>query len=285
MRRKNKIPKSSDLHNERATNNSILRSNRFRLNKPDIGEVWSEINKSNNNKKISKFSLTKKHKINESKQRNVVRETKKAKIPTKSKRTTFLNRINHNWLKFATSKKKKLIITSVFFSLLLIIVVNLKSDKKSVLGESNGYSQEELTKIVEDTAKNKIFSLDKLNFKIFIPKGKTLEDLGGVINVSPDKASPAYTYIDKIGQNEIRVTQQEVDADFINNKESKLYKIAVDFQATNTIQINDFKIYYGYNENAHVQSLITLKEDKLILIASSVKLDDSDWIAYVISLQ
>ena len=273
------------MHKEKSSKNSILRSNRFRLNKPDIGEVWSEINKSNNNKKISKFNFTKLHKINDSKQRNVVKETKNAKNQTKSNRIAFLNRIKHYWLKFATSKKKKLIIISVFFSLLLIIVVNLKSDKKSVLGESNGYSQEELTKIVEDTAKNKIFSLDKLNFKILIPKGKTLEDLGGVINVSPDKASPAYTYIDKIGQNEIRVTQQEVDADFINNKESKLYKIAVDFQATNTIQINDFKIYYGYNENAHVQSLITLKEDKLILIASSVKLDDSDWIAYVISLQ
>jgi hypothetical protein len=75
------------------------------------------------------------------------------------------------------------------------------------------------------------------------------------------------------------VTQQEVPKKF------DLEKTATEFQATDIIQIDDNKIYHGYSEKGGIQSLIFIKNDKLITIRSPEKFTDDQWAGYVISLQ
>lgn len=116
-------------------------------------------------------------------------------------------------------------------------------------------------------------------FSLLVPAGSDLEDFD-IVRISPAESSPSYTYLDSFTDNGpiFRVTQQEVPKDF------NLANTATDFQATSIIQIDDNVVYHGYSEKGGIQSLIFIKDNKLISIRSPQKFSDDTWAGYIISL-
>lgn len=106
------------------------------------------------------------------------------------------------------------------------------------------------------------------------------------VRVSPAGADQVYAYIDKIGEAQLRISQQQLPANFQADPASELQKLATGFQATNVIELDGSKIFHGYNDQAGgTQSLIFIKKNLLILIASSKKLDDDVWAGYISSFR
>lgn len=267
--------KKVDKRNLNQSEDNILRSSRFRLNRPDIGEVWSDLSRNRDSNKTSrkKQSIT-------AVLKNGVRPVKNKVIEKKKKLTK-----NRKYNNFKLSKNNLRILISVFvLGTITFIGYKFNHKNSSVLGDNKEISQKDLEQKIEDTATNKVFDSSELKFQVFLPSNKTIQDLGGVINISPDNSVPAYTYVDSINDTQIKVTQQQLDEDFISQKDGKLYDVAKDFQAFDVIQVDDNKIYSGYNEKARVQSLIAVKGNNLILIASSNKLDDQVWVSYYLGL-
>lgn len=121
---------------------------------------------------------------------------------------------------------------------------------------------------------------EKPKFPILYPSGKSPSDFD-VVRISPDGADVSYTFLDRITSDGqiFKVTQQEVPENF------NLDKTAIDFKATSIIQIDDNKVYHGYSEKGGIQSLIFIKDDKLVTIRSPQKFTDDQWANYIISLQ
>lgn len=121
-------------------------------------------------------------------------------------------------------------------------------------------------------------------FSLIFPDGKSDKDYK-VVRVSPDGNAPAYAYADSINGQQVKLTQQELPDRLKTDSATELEKIAKDFQATNVIQVDENKIYHGINEKTHVQSLIFIKNKRLVFIAAPSKMDDSIWAAYYLSLR
>lgn len=121
-------------------------------------------------------------------------------------------------------------------------------------------------------------------FELLYPQGKSEKDFK-VVRVSPNTNAAAYAYVDTVESAQIKVTQQELPDRLKTDSAVELEKIAKDFQATSIIQVDDQKIYHGLNEKTQVQSLIFIKNERLVFIASPQKLSDDVWAAYYLSLQ
>jgi len=118
-------------------------------------------------------------------------------------------------------------------------------------------------------------------FSLVYPGGNKLP----VVKVSPEGTDAAYSYIDRLNGESIRVSQQVVPNSFSYNPDVELERVAKNFQATNIIQIDGKNVYHGYSEKTRVQSLVLIKKDRLIFIASPVQQTDDVWVGYITSLQ
>lgn len=121
---------------------------------------------------------------------------------------------------------------------------------------------------------------EKPAFPILYPGGKTSEDFD-VVRISPPEADASFTFLDRFTEDGqiFRVTQQEIPNNF------DLAKTATDFQATGIIQVDGNPIYNGYSESGGIQSVLFLKEGKLVSIRSPQRFADDQWANYYISLQ
>lgn len=124
----------------------------------------------------------------------------------------------------------------------------------------------------------------KPDFSMVIPRGKT-EDLVTFAKVSPEGNAPVYAYLDMIGSVQIKVSQQEIPKQFDGDRDAKLQEVAKNFQATNVLQIDDVKVYHGRSDTLKVQSLVFIKKDRLIFIASPEELTDEVWVGYITTLE
>jgi hypothetical protein len=169
-------------------------------------------------------------------------------------------------------KRKKL---AGFAVLLVVAVVGFQiitGDKESTgtLGES--VSAE--LKVEDDLPR------EKPGFKLLFPDGNKASDYD-VVRISPPEADASFTYLDRFTDDGqiFRVTQQEIPDSF------DLAKTATDFQATSIIQVDDNIIYHGYSEKGGVQSILFVKDNKLISIRSPQKFSDDSWAGYYLSLK
>jgi hypothetical protein len=121
---------------------------------------------------------------------------------------------------------------------------------------------------------------EKPDFTLLFPEGTNSSDYD-VVRISPSEADPSYTYLDRFTENGqiFKVTQQEIPSSF------DLAKTATDFQATSIIQIDDSVIYHGYSEKGGIQSILFVKDNKLISIRSPEKFADDLWASYYLSLK
>lgn len=171
---------------------------------------------------------------------------------------------------FASSKKYLSIGAAVFVLLIgaSIAIGTRKSDTQSTLGDST-----------ENSSTAADLPEESPSFSILTPAGKSEEQLS-IRRTNPSNSASSYTFIDNLQGSDVpfQVTQQEIPANF------NLEKTATDFQATSIIQIDDNRVYHGLSDKTKVQSLIFIKEGKLVLISSPQKFSDEQWAGYISGL-
>ncbi len=236
--------------------------------KPDLFNIWDDQRRMDaEDKKMSQELADTKKKAREL--QKTLRKNKYGEV--KLATTNKLKNIPIKSKDLVKSNKKFTKIIAFGMILLVVGVVAssiFTNDPSETLGESTSQTAS------EDLPR------ENPDFSVLYPKGKSANDYD-TVRISPDGSEPSYTYLDKFLDSDqiFKVTQQEVPNEF------DLSKVATDFQATNIIQIDQEKVYHGYSEKGGIQSLIFVKDGKLILIRSPQKFTDDQWAAYIISLK
>ena len=162
---------------------------------------------------------------------------------------------------------------------LLVVVLFISGITKNPSNQTT----ETLRAVAQEQVKLPVVDEDvSLEFPILYPSNSANIQ---VVQVNPKGSATAYTYIDKVLDTEIRVTQQKVPESFNIERSQKLKELADSFQASSIIQIDGENIYHGYSEKGRTQSLVFVKKDLLILIASPLKLNDDVWVGYITALK
>jgi|APMI01.1.fsa_nt_gi hypothetical protein len=118
----------------------------------------------------------------------------------------------------------------------------------------------------------------------YLPKGKTIEQLGGWTRVSPSSSNPVYAYTDTIGAIQLIVSQQAMPDSFKDDPEDQLKELAQNYGANEHITVNNRTVYVGTSSKGP-QSLLFFIDKTLLLIKSSTKLSNDQWVAYIAALQ
>jgi hypothetical protein len=122
------------------------------------------------------------------------------------------------------------------------------------------------------------------SFATVLPAGKKIDQLGGWAKISPPGRSPVYTYADSIDGVRIDVSEQPLPANFRSDTAEKIDELANGFGATDKVTVDDRLVYIGTSA-AGPQSVITTKNNLLILIRSTSLISDSKWVAYIAALR
>jgi hypothetical protein len=122
------------------------------------------------------------------------------------------------------------------------------------------------------------------NYKTLLPTGKTIESLGGWTRVSPPEKNPVFAYVDRLGNSQINVSQQPLPDDFKSDAEQKIEELALGFKASEKITMGNTIVHIGTSAKGP-QSVIFSKNDLLILIKSTVHIDNNLWAEYISTLQ
>lgn len=174
--------------------------------------------------------------------------------------------------KAAKLPRKKLALSGILLAIALFTIgSNLLADHKAKVATERRNGQQSLTKGTPD-------------YPTVLPTGKTIQDLGGWTLVSPPNRDPAFAYIDKIGNMQINVSQQQLPDEFKENTSEKIEKLAKEYGASDKITANDTIVYIGTSEKGP-QSVIFTRSNLLILIKSSVRIDNDKWIDYISALR
>lgn len=127
-------------------------------------------------------------------------------------------------------------------------------------------------------------STDTPSFQTILPKGISIDSLGGWSRISPPENEPVFAYTDEIDGISISVSQQTLPPAFQNNTASQVSELAKRFNATSTFKAGDVTVYIGTSAKGP-QSVIFTKNGLLILIKSQEKISDEAWTAYITNLQ
>lgn len=123
------------------------------------------------------------------------------------------------------------------------------------------------------------------SYKTVLPTGKTIQSLGGWTRISPPDKDPVYTYVDKIGNVQINVSEQPLPDEFKADTANKISQLAVSYNATDKFTAaNNVAVYVGSSDNG-AQSVIFTKSGLLILIKSASPVSNNQWTAYVSTLR
>ncbi len=121
-------------------------------------------------------------------------------------------------------------------------------------------------------------------FTTILPSGKNISTLGGWTRISPPKADPVFTYIDKIGNVQINVSEQPLPYDFKTDTARAVEKLAQNEKADEKVTVGDTLVYIGTSADGP-QSVIFSKNNLLILIKSDTRITDDQWTKYINTLQ
>jgi hypothetical protein len=122
------------------------------------------------------------------------------------------------------------------------------------------------------------------DYATVLPQGKTIASLGGWTRISPPKTSPVYTYIDKVENVQINVSEQPLPDNFKSDTAKQLEQLAVSEKATQKITVGGNTIFIGTSSQGP-QSIFFIKNNLLILIKSDSTISENSWIQYINSLQ
>lgn len=121
------------------------------------------------------------------------------------------------------------------------------------------------------------------NFDPFLPREKTIENLGGWQKLTPPSGDAFYVYVDTISGVNVNVSQQLLPGKFKNDISNKMTELARAYKANIKLDIDGTRVYIG-NSAKGPQSVLFTKNGVLILIKSWATIPDSEWIAYIKSL-
>lgn len=177
---------------------------------------------------------------------------------------------------FVTRDRKTMIITGSIVGVMVLLVVG----KFTFLGGSSSGGQ---TAVQGETTQESIELNATTDFEIIIPNFRTKEQLS-IAKVSPPGAPAAYAYLDVIGDDEVQVTQQELPEVFKTNQEKEFEEFALGFAADQRIDGEGFTAYVGTSERGP-QSVVAIKNERLVLIKSTKVIDNQLWSQYMVSLE
>lgn len=95
-----------------------------------------------------------------------------------------------------------------------------------------------------------------------------------------DSEKKVASYGDKVNGITVVVSQQPLPASFKEDPFGQLEKIATSFSATESFAVNDFKVFIGTSAKGP-QSLLLIKDKKLIFLRSDSKIPNADWVTYI----
>lgn len=122
------------------------------------------------------------------------------------------------------------------------------------------------------------------SYATVLPAGKTIDQLGGWVRISPPKANPVYTYADTVDAVHVTVSEQPLPATFKADPAGQVAQLAQSFNANQKFTAADnVQVYVATAENGQ-QSVILAKNGLLILIKSATSLTTNQWVAYISSL-
>lgn len=122
------------------------------------------------------------------------------------------------------------------------------------------------------------------DYATVLPAGKTIDDLGGWIRVSPPNRNAVYAYADKVGGVRVDVSEQPLPPALKNNTPEQMARLAQSYAANGTLTAGGTTVYIGTSAKGP-QSLILSQKNLLILIKSASPLADKQWVAYINSLR
>lgn len=173
------------------------------------------------------------------------------------------------------SRKELSIITIAILVTVLTLFVYFPKDKQDTNQTKNQ---------TKTTSQAGTLTKGTPNYKTLLPAGKTIIQLGGWTRVSPSNSNPVYAFVDKIGDIPINVSQQPLPDNFKSDTNEQIASLAADFRAEEKITIGSTTVYLGTSAKGP-QSAIFTKNNLLILIKSSVKINNDKWSSYINSLQ
>lgn len=121
-------------------------------------------------------------------------------------------------------------------------------------------------------------------YATMLPAGKSIDKLGGWTRISPPDRNPVFAYTDKIDGAPISVSQQPLPNDFKNDTDKKIEELARSFKADQKLTVGTSAVFIGTSASGP-QSVILEKNDILVLMKSSVRIDSKKWADYVSSLR
>jgi len=186
--------------------------------------------------------------------------------------------IKKNKYKFTAKRAFVVIITFIAFAALAQNYYLLHARNNS---NPDNNTSESKTQITNQSGK---LTKGTPSFKTLIPTGKTINDLGGWTRVSPKNVDPVFAFVDKIGNIPINLSQQPLPDSFKTDTNDQIASLASDFKATEKITINNTTVYIGTSAKGP-QSVIFSKNNLLVLIKSSVEINNNEWANYINSLQ
>ncbi len=125
---------------------------------------------------------------------------------------------------------------------------------------------------------------EKPSYTTLLPDGKDIDQLGGWQRVSPPDQEAVFAYVDKLSGIQINVSEQPLPESFKTDVAGKVADLAKQFNAKETIEVDGITVYIGTSAKGP-QSVVLVKNDLLILIKSTSKIDNDQWAGYIASLK
>lgn len=121
-------------------------------------------------------------------------------------------------------------------------------------------------------------------YNTILPANKTIEQLGGWTRISPPDRNPVFAYVDRVGNATLSVSQQPLPDNLKGDTTTQVTELAQGFKATEKFSSGSTTVHIGSSADGP-QSIIFSKNNLLILIKSSARLDNNLWAEYVNSLR
>lgn len=122
------------------------------------------------------------------------------------------------------------------------------------------------------------------DFPVITPLGKGVDDLGGFVKISPEGTPAVFAFKDTIGSTPIKVSQQQLPDNLRTDQAAKLKELATGFNAKEPLEVGDNTAYIGTSVNG-AQSIVYIKGENLVLIASDSSIPNSEWVTYIGNLR
>lgn len=127
-------------------------------------------------------------------------------------------------------------------------------------------------------------STTKPNFQAILPKGKTIESLGGWEKLTSPNGDVFYAYADTVNGVNVNVSEQQLPGKFKNDLTNQMQAMARAYNANTKLDANGTTVYVGTSAKGP-QSVLFTKNDLLVLMKSWAAIPDADWITYINSFQ